>query len=260
MKKILYSILMCTALVLCAGCSTDEINYFDGNEYISFNEPVASGQDYPSISHTFTFKDASVTTDTINIPVVFAGRYMDKDAEFAFKVIDTLTTAKADVHYRILNPEKQIIQAHKNVGSAKILLIRTADMKTASYQLTLQLVENNKFKIGEVDKVQVSITDQLVKPDWWVSTVYGRFLGSYSPTKLLLWLEFMGVNDGSDPFDTSEYIVWLDRGTGNFIYKSYKEGLIKLKTQAFRNWLRTAKGNPYDDDLKMPVSESLGDY
>lgn len=260
MKKILYLILMCTALIFCAGCSTDEIDYFDSNEYISFNEPVASGQDYPSISYTFTFKDASVTTDTINIPVSFAGRYMDKDAEFTFKVIDTLTTAKADVHYRILNPEKQIIPTHKNIGSAKILLIRTADMKTASYKLTLQLVENDKFKIGEVDKIQVSITDQLVKPDWWTSAVYKRYLGSYSPTKLLLWLEFMGVADGSDPFDTSEYIVWLDRGTGNFIYKSYKDGLIKLKTQAFKNWLRTTKGNPYDDDLKMPVSESLGNY
>lgn len=260
MKKILYSILMCTALVFCVGCSTDEIDYFDNNEYLSFNESVASGQTYPSISYTFTFKDASVETDTINIPVSFAGRYMDKDAEFTFKVIDTLTTAKTDVHYRILNPEKQIIAAHKNTGSAKILLMRTADMKTASYKLTLQLVENNKFKIGEVDKIQVSITDQLVKPDWWTSTVYKHYLGSYSSKKLLLWLEFMGVTDGSDPFDTNEYIVWQDYGTGNFIYKTYKDGLIKMKALAFKNWLRTTKGDPYDDDLKMPVSQSLGSY
>ena len=43
-------------------------------------------------------------------------------------------------------------------------------------------------------------------------------------------------------------------------YKTYKDGLIKMKALAFKNWLRTTKGDPYDDDLKMPVSQSLGSY
>ena len=104
------------------------------------------------------------------------------------------------------------------------------------------------------------ITDQLVKPDYWVWDPYDHYLGSYSSMKFRLWLEFMNVSDGTNPFETDKYIQWTDRGTGNFIYKNYRESEVKTTVLEFRQWLYNEKDNPYDEDLKAPVAESLGGF
>ncbi len=259
MKKSIYLLLLITA-VLQTACSKDEVEVFDSNNYIYFNVDAKDDEAYPSLSWTFTFMDASVKSDVYEIPVKFAGRYLDKDAMFEWKVVDSLTTAIAGAHYEEIAPEEQTIQADKSEGVLKIKLLRTADMQNKSYDLVLQLVANDNFQVGPVDEIKITITDQLVRPDWWVYTPYERFLGTYSLMKLRLWLEFMGVEDGSNPFESEQYVMWADYGTGNFIYKLYKDGEVKSTVLAFKNWLYVDKENPYDEDLKMPVAESLGSY
>jgi hypothetical protein len=249
MKKLLY-ITLCIVVTVFSSCSKDEVDVFDSNNYLSFKSST--------ISYTFTFQDASVTDTLYKVPVQYAGRYMDKDAAFQWKVVDSLTTAVAGTHYKLVDGSMSV-PANGNVGSGEVQLLRTADMKNASFVLTLQLVDNGIFKTGAIDLVKITITDKIVKPDWWDYT-YNRYLGAYSPTKLRLWLEFMGVKDGSNPFDSPEYIVWLDYGTGNFIYKNYKDGQIKAATLSFKVWLRDTKSNPYDNDLQKPVSETLGTF
>lgn len=259
MKKYIYLLLL-IIVVLQTACSKDEVEVFDSNNYIYFNVDAKDDEAYPSLSWTFTFMDASVKSDVYEIPVKFAGRYLDKDATFSWKVVDSLTTAVAGVHYEVLTPEEQAIPADKSEGLLKIKLLRTADMQAKSYFLVLQLVSNDNFQVGPVDQIKITITDQLVKPDWWIYSPYERFLGIYSPTKLRLWLEFMKVEDGSNPFESDQYVMWTDYGSGNYIYKLYKDGEVKSAVMAFKNWLYMDKENPYDEDLKMPVSESLGSY
>jgi hypothetical protein len=259
MKKLLF-IPFWAIMLLLMSCTADEIELFDSNNYIYFNVSKETDADYPVLSYTFTYQDASLKDTIYEIPVKFLGRYLDKNAQFEWKIVDSLTTAKADVHYRILDADKQFIPEKMSDGSAKIQLLRSDDMKTKSYSLVLQLVENKNFKVGPADLIKINISDQLVKPDWWTSIPYVKFLGTYSPTKLLLWFEFTGVKNGSNPFDTDKYVYWTDRGTGNYIYKNYRDSEIRYTTMAFRNWLRNDKNNPYDEDLKKPVSESLGSY
>ncbi len=259
MKKILY-ITLCVIAVLETSCSTDEIEYFDSNNYIYFNESVESGEDYPSLSYSFTFQESSVKEVTYEIPVKYAGRFINKDATFKWEVVDSLTTAIAGQQYELLDAGQQYISANDSIGKAKIKLLRSADMTSKSYDIVLQLVANENFRVGPVDRIKITVTDQLVKPDWWTSSPYIRYLGVYSPTKLKLWLEFMGVMDGSNPFETSKYVQWLDYGSGNYIYKVYKDSEIKTTVAAFRTWLINTKGNPYDNDLKAPVANSLGNY
>jgi hypothetical protein len=249
MKKLLY-ITLCLVATLFASCSKDEVDVFDSNNYLSFKSST--------ISYTFTFLDASVTDTLYKVPVQYAGRYMNQDANFTWQVVDSLTTAVAGTHYKLVDGQN-IIPANKNAGTGEIHFMRTPDMKNTTFVLTLQLVGNGTFLPGATDLVKISITDQIVKPDWWDYT-YNRYMGSYSPTKLRLWLEYMGVKDGSNPLDTNQYIVWLDYGSGNYIYKNYKDGPVKAAILAFKVWLREKKGNPYDEDLKQPVAESLGNF
>jgi hypothetical protein len=249
MKKILY-ITLCLVAVTFSSCSKDDIDFFDSNNYLSFKSST--------VSFTFTFLDASVTDSVYQVPVQYAGRYLTKDANFKWEVVDSLTTAVAGKDYKLID-NSTLVPANKNTGSGKVELLRTADMKKSSVVLTLHLVNNDTFKTGAIDLVKINITDQIVKPDWWDYT-YNRYMGSYSPTKFRLWLEYMGVKDGSNPLDKSQYIVWLDYGTGKFIYKNYKDGEVKAAIMGFKVWLRDVKGNPYDEDLKEPVSESLGTF
>ncbi len=259
MKKILY-ISLCTIVLTLTSCTKDEIKCFDSNNYICFNVNNEAGDKYPILSFTFVFQNASDKDTIYNIPVNFLGRFQKTNSTFKWKIVDSLTTAQKGVHYELLDDNEQFVPANKSTGSAKVKLLRTDEMKTKSFDLVLQLVDNENFKVGPIDIVVINISDYLVKPVWWVNTPYVTALGAYSPTKLLLWFEFNGVTDGRNPFDTDKYIYWTDRGTGNFIYKNYRDSEVKYTVVSFRNWLRNEKNNPYDEDLKMPVSESLGSY
>lgn len=259
MMKIKYTLLFGMASLLIGACSTDEIDVFDNNNYLSFDvDEVESG--YPSLSYTFTFQDESVTEYIYEVPVVYAGRYNDSPAEFAWMVVADGTTAIEGTHYELLDADSQVIESNTNTGVARIKLLRTADMKDASFDLILQLLPNDNFKTGAVDVIKLVVTDKLVKPDYWTWSPYERYLGSYTDTKYRLFLEFMGVTDGSNPFDRSPWLQWLDYGTGQYIYKSYKDSEVKATVREFKQWLYSDKGNPIDEATQKPVSETLGSF
>lgn len=257
--KVIYYFLLILSVVLWTRCSTDEIEKFDERNYISFDvNEIEEG--YPELSYTFTFSEESVREAIYEVPVVYAGRYNNKVVSFSWQVVEEESTAVLNTHYQLLDGDASFIEAGKNVGVAKIKLLRTGDMQNNFYELVLQLVENKSFKPGAIDRVKIVITDQLVKPDYWVWDPYDHYLGNYSSMKFRLWLEFMNVSDGANPFETDKYIQWTDRGTGNFIYKNYRESEVKTTVLEFRQWLYNEKNNPYDEDLKAPVAESLGGF
>ncbi|MBR6286494.1 MAG: DUF4843 domain-containing protein [Bacteroidaceae bacterium] len=250
MKKNIF-ITLAGALLFTA-CTADDIDTFDSNNYLSFEST--------SLSYTFTFSDASITSHDFEVPVAYAGRYRNTEARFLIAAKHEGSTAQEGVHYQLLDESNNIIPAGTNKGTAKIRLLRTADMKEQTFKLKLYIKPNENFKAGVTDSMEVSITDRLVKPNWWGNTPYDRFLGSYTETKLRLWFEFMGVSDGSDPFDTDEYIQWLDYGTGVFDHKSYRDSATKPKIMEFHDWLIRVKGNPVDETTGRPVSEGLGSF
>ena len=248
MKNI--SAIIVSAVMLVA-CSTDEIDVFDSHNYLSFSSE--------SLSYTFAFDDEETKSADFNIPVVYAGRYNDQDVTFSIVAVPEKSTAVEGTHYQMPAAQDMIIKANENTGNLVLKLLRTEDMKEGNDTLVLAVKANDNFLPGPVDTMKVVITDRIIKPDWWTYTVYDRYLGSYTEMKLKLFLEFMGVTDGSDPFDTDEYVQWLDYGTGNYIYKSFKDWEVKPKVMEFRQWLLTEKGNPVDTDGK-PIAETLGNF
>lgn len=243
-KYIIFSL----ALGLLASCSTDEIMEFDNHNYLSFASPKSS--------YTFAFENDNVSDIDYSIPVSYAGRYNNHDATFTIEPVADKSTAVEGTHFRMPS-QPNVIPANTNSGNAIIKLLRTPEMKTESETLTLVIKADNNFQPGDVDTIRVLITDRIIKPDWWDYVLYDPYLGSYSELKFRLFLEFMNVTDGSDPFDTDFYIYYTDRGTGNYIYKNYKDWEVKPKIMEFRNWLRTTKGNPTEHDGR-PVAETLG--
>lgn len=247
-KKYLF---MALAALGMASCSTDEIDMFDSNNYLSFQKS--------ELSYTFAFEADDFTSKEFDLPVTFAGRYFDKDVQFSIVAVDEKSTAKEGTDYQMMDASQQVIKAGTNNGNGKIRLLRTAALKEDNLTLVLAIAQNDNFMPGVIDTLTVTISDRIVKPDWWDYT-YNRYLGNYSKTKLLLWLEFMGVTDGSNPLDADPYIIWTDRGTGNFIYKEYRESTMMPKFMEFRQWLIKTKDNPMDPDLGAPVAQTLGTF
>ena len=99
-------------------------------------------------------------------------------------------------------------------------------MQNNSYELVLQLVDNENFKSGAIDKVKIVITDQLVKPDYWVWDPYDPYLGSYSSMKFRLWLEFMTDDNiffhNSSPFYFSMRLIAFCAPATSAIFSSAK--------------------------------------
>lgn len=236
------------SVVMLSACSTDEIMTFDNHNYLSFQSAESS--------YTFAFENDDVNSVDYKIPVSYAGRYNNHDATFTVEPVPDKSTAVEGRHY-MMPDSRNIIAANTNTGHALVRLLRTPDMKSDSEVLTLVIKADENFLPGEVDTIRINITDRIIKPDWWAYNPHDNFLGSYSELKLRLFLEFMGVTDGTDPFDADPYIRWTDRGTGNFIYKETKDWEVKPKIMEFRNWLLKEKGNPTEPD-GTPVAETLG--
>lgn len=259
MNRLTYILTLGATVFLAGACSTDEIDVFDENNYLSFDVDEAE-EGYPSLSYTFTFQDEAVKEYIYEVPVTYAGRYNNSPTQFSLQVMDEGTTAKAGTHYELLDAEDYTIDANQSTGVAKVKLFRTEEMKSESFDLILQLLPNDNFKTGAIDVVKLTITDQLVKPDYWTYSPYNRYLGNYTALKYRLFLEFMGVTDGSNPFDKSPWLQMLDYGTGNYIYKSYKDSEVKATVREFKQWLYSEKGNPTDEETQKPVSETLGSF
>lgn len=257
MKKIAYifaSLIACTF----ASCSTDEIDKFVNNNYVYFDDTNAVGDSLKS-KFTFTFSGDDVKEALYTCPVYYYGRNIENTANFAVEVIPELTTAVEGTHYKKIEASDLVFEPKSNKSVFKVQLLRTADMKDNTYTLAVRLVDNGTFQVGPVACLMIDINDKLVKPDWWVYTPHNRFFGNYTNTKLLLLLEYMGVSDGSDPFDTDEYTYMSDRGTGNYIYKEIRDAAIRPVASAFRQWLISEKGNPKDENGNFVIN-TLGSY
>lgn len=240
-----------TLMPLLTGCSEDEIDTFDENNYLSFQRDA--------LSYTFAFSADDVSSATFELPVTYAGRYSDVDQLFRLEAVAEKSTAKEGTDYQLVDPSEQVIKAGTNSGVGKIKLLRTAALKSESLKLVLAIAANDNFLPGVVDTLTVTISDQIVQPTWWDYT-YSRWLGQYTKTKLLLWLEFMGVTDGSNPLDVDEYSYyqWYTGYTEPSII--YKDWTVIPKIMEFRQWLLNTKGNPMDADLGIPVAENLGTF
>lgn len=254
-NKLIYFCLFAVMSIVVSSCKKDNLMSFVAQNYLSINLTKTTDQLYPQRSYTFTFEHNDVTEHTLEIPVKIAGRYSDKDRKFSVKVVDTLTTAANGVHYEILSTDQQIIKAGQSEGSLLVKLKRATDLKTSTLQIVLQIIKNDNFAPGYQPIIKILVSDRLIQPEWWDAIHKGK-LGKYSELKCRLWLEFMKITDGTDPWSVAPYKIILPNETSLTI----NDAATKASVLGFKNWLRTEKGDPYDPTLMTSVVLSLGSY
>lgn len=162
-------------------------------------------------STTFYYDTDDVTRDTLYVYVETMGGPRDYDRAVTFKQVtvydkeytvengvkvDSVVTenpynAVPGKHFVAFDSEEakklMVIPANEVSVHIPVILLRDASLKEDVYYLTLQLSENDEFKIGGVTKdVEYAITfaDKLIKPSFWDLPYQGAYyFGDYSIRK-----------------------------------------------------------------------------
>lgn len=193
---------------LLIGC-TQDLSLFDENAYVSINLET-NDEGFAEYSYTFQYLAPDIQEAEIHIPVTLAGRPSHLAENFSVHVIDSLTSAIAGTHYQ-LDTSLNVIEPNSFDGSIYIKLLKTAEMNDTSYTLGLEIVNNSYYKYGPNNKVVITFSNKLEKPEWWYTDPTAN-IGYYTQRKLALWFEFWEITDGSDPWETIKewkYNRWI---------------------------------------------------
>ncbi|MGQ1783814.1 MULTISPECIES: DUF4843 domain-containing protein [unclassified Saccharicrinis] len=235
-------------LVFVLSCSKDEITEYRGVNYVYYEDMVNDEGEYPSKYFTFLFEDESTTEKTIEIPVLVSGTMSDNDRLFKVEIVDTLTTAIENTHFEI-DPDIQSISENAIGGNLIVKLLRTADMQNTEYTLGLKVAANENFIPAFSQVYKLRFSDFLSEPDWWYpwtryAGINGRYpyIGEFTVTKCILWMEFNEIMDGTDPI--AEY---KDRQSSTGIWL-YVDAPVYALMFGFKNWLADHPDAPIYDE------------
>lgn len=236
-------------MVLLLSCSKDEITTYRGENYIYFEEEVDDDGEYPSSYFTFLFEDESVSEKIIEIPVLVSGEMLNEDRLFAVEVVDSLTTAIENTHF-VIDPDIQLIAVDSTGGNVIVKVLRTPDMQDVEYTIGIKVAANDNFVPAFSQVYKLRISDFLTEPDWWYPWTryagvngYYPYIGEFTVTKCLLWMEYIGVMDGSDPI--ANYRVRQSTSTG---YWLYEDAPVYALMFGFENWLAAHPDAPLYDE------------
>ena len=207
------------------GC-TQDLPLFDENAYVSINLET-NDEGFAEYSYTFQYLAPDVQETEVRIPVSLAGRTSDVTENFRIRIIDSVTTATAGIHYQ-LDSLQNIIKPNSYEGNIYIKLLKTVEMNDTSYTLGLEIIDNQYYKHGPNNKVILTFSNRLEKPEWWY-TDRSTNIGYYTQRKLALWLEFWGITDGSDPWENIKEWKY-----NRWIYDRYRASADK---EMFKAWL-----------------------
>lgn len=216
MKNVLFTILSLLTLGL-TSCKEDSIDLFDtSTHYLYILSDERSDKD--SVFTSFKFY-VGAQDHIVKFPVQLAGLPLTEDKKYKVEVVSQETTALPEDYS--LDTE-QIFHAGLWTDTLQIKLIRTAHLAQTDVTLTVRLVENENFKVGDLLekdpegsstyskgslKATVTYNDKLTKPEWWKDDTEKLLLGTYSDIKYERFIEVTGVSDLSTKSEMEKRIL-----------------------------------------------------
>lgn len=203
-----------------------------------------------SMEISFAKVPGNVTKNTVYLPVNVLGNVADYDRTYRVKVVSDVAVEGVD--YEPLH-EEYVVPANASAVQLPLVLLRTERLKKEKLRLTVELLENEDFKLllpsklGKDQKTEVSTTHLKVifseiytKPFYWV--FYGQeVFGDFTLAKF----EFVNAQMGWAPAD------WDNGGvSAGIIYYAGRKVQQALQ-------LRADAGDPVLDEDGKPMQ--LGD-
>lgn len=183
-------------------CKKSEIETYHGQELIYFND-IESRVRRDSVILSFARMSDTATDTIFNLPVAIMGKPVNKDRYFKILIEQSASTAVAGKHYQAL-PDQILFKAGSVTGFLPVKILRTTDMLSNIFKLSIQLVASSDFQVNTApivsgteitkqDHYKVLMTDILIKPAWWSSSV-DRYFGVFSRKKVTTIESVTGYN------------------------------------------------------------------
>ncbi len=175
MKRLKYYISLIIVITLFS-CKEDlPLSFNSDDRYIYFDIPFQVDNygrimttRVDSLIYSFSLEDPSLTSYTYKIPVNIAGFPSDQDKAYKVEVVKDKTTA-APEDWDVTTIEKPIFRQGRMSDTLYIKLKRSPSLKTSSKSITLRILPNNDFKLGEIPltTIKLSFSDILQPPSWY---------------------------------------------------------------------------------------------
>ena len=226
-------ICVAAALIALMSCKKEEVaTYSDltSSRYMYFHK-VSGGLSVDSLDVSF-YKFPGETI--IDVPItVLASGYSKEDAQYLISCQADGTTALAS-DYEL--PSSFVFKGGETSATFNIRLKYREEFDNEIVRIVLAVEEYGSFKKGPSEDCTyiLKVHNNMVKPDWWTSTVTSYYLGTYTAKKYKLFLQVCKVDlEGAD------------------------NNLIRHYALVFKQWLadQKAAGNTVteDDGTEMTV-------
>jgi len=181
-------------------CKKNEITQYNADtDNISLNYLDADGnRDTTSVTYSFA-ASPGLASDTVWVPVAVVGQRVSRERKFVLAVVDSSTTAKANLHYEALKASYVMPADSGKVLVPVILKNIDPELANKSVVLTLRTVGNEDFNAGlpvSIRSKKIIFSNRLEQPTWWV--FWQGQLGPYSRTAHKLFL-ISGGGDLTNP-------------------------------------------------------------
>lgn len=194
MKK--YIFLVFTASVFLFGCKKSDLETYHSADNIYLDYPFVNGKpDTSKLIYSFAYVQG-IDKDTIWVPVKISGVHEHRDRKFLLSVVDTATTALANLHYEQL---KAFYVMPADSGTTHIpVIIKNIDttLVNKSVTLTVRISGGADFKTGlptDIRTKKIYFSNRLEQPVWW--QYWAGSMGTYSRVKHQLFLISSGATD-----------------------------------------------------------------
>ena len=246
MKKSILKIVGLYVCIALTSCSVDELDNFTTTDYLYFTSEKESAEGYPTQEFSFIFEDESTLFKDLEIPVKVAGRFSTEDRKYNISIDESLTDAIADVNYSL--PDSAFtIKANENEGIAIVRVNLTPELDHKKLKIGLKIEASEDFSPGLDDVYLVSFANFLLEPEWWYDSARPVNFGSFTITKAMLLMSYMGVTDGTNPYIVAPYCDDIFEYNGETYY-NYNYGACFALYHGFKTWLLNSDGAPYYDE------------
>ena len=246
MRIIKYFLFFSFAATLLVGCTKSELQAYEEPDMVYVYQ-LASDPNRDSITYSFATKPATLTTDTVKVPLRIMGTAKSKNRTVNVRAVTDGTTAKEGQHFVLL---PAVIKANEYTGYIPVLVKRSADLKTTEVRLIVEVIESADFKPGVPASAPqspraggkltmlVKLNDFLTKPANWDSFLSFSF-GTFSQVKYAFVIQITGrsefLTSGTDPVSSSQM--------------TYYKILCKNALATYN-----ASNPPLTDEFGMPVT------
>jgi hypothetical protein len=194
--------------------------------------------------YTFYYEKATETQDTVFFDIYAIGGVSKEDRSFTLEQVQVpnVTNAVAGKHYVAFNDPKAtknfVIKAGAIHTKVPIILLRDPSLKTTTYILKFNVVEDKNFKTGEINNLwrKIEFTDRLSQPAAWNASAIQFYYGKYSVVKHQFMIQSTGEKWDQD------FMVGLP---SDYSLLQYWIGTLKINLVTFNS---NNPGNPLRDE------------